>query len=184
MKEISGQLRKQLRQVGANSTEINELVPIASQLSKLSQRQAVTAQTPSFNWFTRLFKPLTLIASGLVLGILLIVVSEAASPASFLYPVQKFSDGVAVDIHPQYRATVMMKRAQQVDQLISQHASSKRVLATLADYTQQANAYKVSTHTDYSAFEFCKDSLEQAAISASPTVKQAIASSLQSLEAT
>jgi len=183
MRDTRSQLRKELHQAGANAAEVDELLPIASQLSRLSPQQARSAKSSTFH-LVRLLRPVVFTASGLALGMLLIIISQVASPTSILYPVQKISDGVAIDVHPQYRATVMMKRAQQVNQLVSEHASSKKVLATLADYTAEASAYRSMPHANYSAFEFCKTNLEQAAASASPEIKHAISSSLQSLETT
>ena len=78
----------------------------------------------------------------------------------------------------------MMKRAQQVNVLVSEHASSKQILAVLVDYTSEASAYRSIPHSNYAAFEFCKTNLQQAKLAASPTVKNAISKSLQSLETT
>lgn len=183
MRDTRSQLRKELHQAGANAAEVDELLPIASQLNKLSARQVDSAKSNTYH-LVRLLRPAAFTASGLVLGMLLVMVSQAASPTSILYPMQKFSDKVAIYVHPQYGATVMMKRAQQVNQLVSEHASSKQVLATLADYTIEANDYESTPRANYSAFEFCKTNLEQAASLASPQVKQAISNSLQSLETT
>ena len=184
MRDTDNQLRKELRQAGASAFEADGLLPITSRLSQLSQHQAITTKNRSSSRLVELLKPVACTASGLAIGMLLVIVSQAALPTSLLYPVQKFSDGIAIYIHPQYRATVMMKRAQQVNLLVSEHASSKQVLATLADYTMEASAYKSMPHTNYAAFEFCKTNLEQAAMSASPAVKEAISGSLQSLETT
>ncbi len=183
MKENTNQLRKELRQVGASAAEVNELLPIVSRLNRLSQHPAAVKNN-SPKRLARVFKPMPFVASSLALGTFLVIVSQTASPTSFLYPVQKFSDSVAIGVQPQYRATVMMKRAQQVKLLVFEHASSQQVLATLADYMMEARAYQSTPQTNYAAFEFCKTNLQQAAASASPTVKQAITSSLQSLETT
>jgi hypothetical protein len=179
------QLAKELKDEGASKTEIDQLMPIASNLRLLKTAKQPEDQSAKqgFTWF-KLAKPLGFVGLGLVAGIILVTVSQAALPTSWLYPVQKFSDSVAVDIHPSYRATIMMKRAQQVNQLVANDASSKQVLATLADYTAEADSYKDSPHANYAAFEYCKSSLQQAAKAAPPNIREAISSSLSSLETT
>ena len=78
----------------------------------------------------------------------------------------------------------MMKRALQVNELVASHANPEKVLATLADYTEKASTYRSTPNADYAAFEYCKTNLQQAASTASPAVRQAIANSLQSLSST
>jgi hypothetical protein len=74
----------------------------------------------------------------------------------------------------------MMRRAQQVQQLVAGHAGSPVVLATLADYRTEASAYK-STSTNYAMFEYCKTSLRQAAAAAPNPERQAIDKALLAL---
>lgn len=179
------QLKKELQEAGASSAEASQLSGIATKLPQLKgykhiKDEGVGIKNRQWRWL----KPLTGVLTGLAFGALLILVSQSALPTSWLYSVQKFSDSVVIDIHPQYRANIMMKRAQQVNALVANHASSSKVLATLADYTNQAKIYKTMPHADYAAFEFCKTNLQQATLSASPAVKRAIQSSLQSLEST
>jgi hypothetical protein len=185
MKDYKQQLHKELLAAGASATEVKELLTIASNLSLLKTSEAVVAKdnAKSIRWL-RIIKPVAYTASGLVLGMFFVIVSQAALPNSTLYAVQKFSDSIAIDIHPQYRANVMMKRAQQVNELVARHADSKQVLATLADYTKEASIYKSTPHTNYAAFEYCKTNLQQAATAAPTDIRQAISSSLQALETT
>jgi hypothetical protein len=171
------QLQQELLSAGASAAEARELLPIASKLNSLKASKAAG------RWL-KILKSATFVASGLALGISLIIVAQPALPTSWLYPLQAFSDSVAIRIHPQYRANVMMKRAQQVNQLVADHAGSKQVLATLADYTSEASAYKSTPRANYAAFEYCKTNLQQAAKAAPASVRQAISDSLQSLETT
>ena len=179
------QLEKELLKAGAKPAEVNELLPIASSLVLLKNSDTLLSKESNRpnRWFG-IAKPVTFVISGFVVGAFLIILSQAALPTSLLFPVQKFSDSVAVSVYPQYRANVMMKRAQQVNQLVAKHASTDHILATLADYTRVASAYKSMSHANYAAFEYCKTNLQQAEVSASPNVRQAISSSLQSLETT
>ncbi len=179
------QLKQELRQAGARTAEISELSNIAAELPRLKHYEPAQAESMSVEQRLHgLLKPLTGGLAGLALGVLLILIAQPVLPTSKLYAVQKFSDSVAVDVHPQYRATVMMKRAQQVNALVASHASSDKILATLADYTNQAKIYQDLPHANYAAFEFCKTNLQQAAANAPQPVKSAIANSLQSLETT
>lgn len=186
MKDLKRQqLHKELLMAGATAAEAKELSPIASKLSLLKNSGAAIAKDSekTYRWL-KIIKPAVFVVSGFVLGLFIIIISQTALPGSWLYPLQKFSDHVAVSIHPQYRASVMMKRTQQVNQLVADHANSQQVLATLADYTKEASAYKSAPHANYAAFEYCKTNLQQAASAASPGVRRAISTSLQSLETT
>jgi len=178
------QLRQELLATGASAAEIKKLLPIASTLSLLkgSTRPATNGSQKTGRWLNRRTS-LTLAASGVAVGIC-IIISQTVLPTSPLYPVQKLSDSIAVYMHPRYRASIMMKRARQVHQLVADHAGSPQVLATLTDYTREADAYKSLPHANYAAFEYCKTNLQQAATIAPPRVRQAIANSLQSLETT
>jgi len=118
--------------------------------------------------------------AGLAVGMALVMFSQTTLPGSILYPVQKLSDSMAVSVNPDYRGTVMMKRAQEVKQLIADHASSNLVLATLDDYKSEASAY-TSVSANYAVFDYCKSSLQQAATIATNPERQAIDATLSSL---
>jgi hypothetical protein len=178
------QLQKELHLAGATSTEVRQLLPLAANLSHLKNTEAETPFIKAQSIWSRVLKPAIFTFTGLVVGLLLVIIAQSASPTSLLYPVQKLSDNVAVSFHPQYRMNVMMKRSQQVNELVVRHASSKQVLATLADYTHEASAYKGMPHANYAAFEYCKDNLQQAAKAAPANVREAIARSVASLEST
>jgi len=175
------QLRQELLQAGAKASEVKELLSIASRLELLTNKRLTGVETTPRTRL-RIFRPLTVGALGLIIGTFLVIVSQSVLPTSWLYSVQKLSDSVAIDVHPQYRANVMMKRAQQVNGLVAAHSSRQKVLATLADYTNQASAYKTMPHANYAAFEFCKSNLEQAASAAPGPERAAISDALSSLQ--
>lgn len=178
------QLRKELQLAGAADVEINELVPLAASLGRLKTSTLVSDDqtTPMGPHWPRLARVAGIAFAGLIVGLLLIVFSQGVLPGSPLYPVQKLSDRVAITVHPAYRATVMMRRAQQVSALVEARAGSDIILTTLQDYTATARTYATSTHTSYAAFEYCKASLQQAATAASPAVRQAIQRDLRPLD--
>jgi len=180
VKSQQKQLSKELRQVGANDEEIRELLPIAANLHLLKE-----TDLPAFKptvWWQYLLKPALFIAPSVAAGMVAIILAQAALPTSPLYPIQRLSDNVVSGLQPSYKAEVMMKRAQQVNQLVTKNANSKIILATLVSYSENARSYKMQSRTSYAAFEYCKSNLQQAATKATPAVRNAINTSLKSLE--
>ena len=169
-------LHKELRQAGASLQEVTELSQLARQLPELNGLPA----KPKRSWWTR-FKPVPIAAAigGLVVGAVLIAVAQGSMPGSALYPVKRLSEQAAVAADPSYRATLMMRRSQEVKQLVNRRAGQGRVLATLANYRRAAAAYKTD---NYAAFEYCKTNLAQAAAAAPPAERAAIDSTLHSLQ--
>ncbi len=174
-----------MKSAGASASEITELAGIASNLNQLKASKSpssgsVLHDQRQSRWRTLIPVGLTSI-TGLALGMALVILSQTVLPGSWLYPVQKLSDNVAIAVHPNYRGVVMMKRAQEVKQLVAQHANSDTVLATLADYRNEAAIYK-SVSTNYAAFEYCKSNLQQAAQTAPNPERQAINDTLSALK--
>jgi hypothetical protein len=172
-------LRRELTDAGATPAELEELLTLTADLGELSQPKA-----PKTSWFSwpRLVRGTSVALAGALAGVALIISVESVLPTNPLYALQKASDNVAMKVHPEYRGTVMMKRAQQVNTLVAQHAGSPVVLATLHDYADAARSYKNTPHADYAAFEFCKSNLQQAAAKATPAEKAAITKSLTYLQ--
>ena len=112
----------------------------------------------------------------------LVIFSQDVLPGNWLYPVQKISDNTAVALHPSYRGTVMMKRADQVKQLVAENAGRRDVLAALGDYQNEAAAYRSGATTDYALFDYCKADLQQAADKATGPERTAITKTLSSLQ--
>jgi hypothetical protein len=179
MKKQSDILRAELKAAGASDSEISELLPVASSLGLLKPTKHSSPQSDVGKW--RRLWPLGVTSiAGLVIGMALVVFSQTVLPGSVLYPVQKLSDDVAISSDSSYRGTVMMKRAQQVKQLIAEHADSSLVMATLADYQSEAATYK-SAPANYAVFEYCKNNLQQAAANAPSPERDAINKTLVSL---
>lgn len=182
--QLLNSLHEELRSVGSTGREINDLVAVANNLKHLKGVAKPIAKPAYRNqlrgrWSILIPAGLTAL-SGLVLGMGLVIFSQTVLPGSWLYPIQRLSDSVAVAVHPQYRGTIMMQRAQQVQQLVAEHASSPTVLATLSDYQVEASAYK-STSANYAMFEYCKTTLRQAAAVAPNPERQSISKALLSL---
>jgi len=171
----SRKLRQELRQAGAEPSEINQLARLAGQVGRLKKDPQ-----PSPRYFRRLVPAGLTGVICLVLGFYLVVVSQPVLPGSLLFPVQKLSDGLAVDIRPAYRATVMIKRAQQVKMLADNHADDARIVAAVADYQSVSKGYKFSSD-NYDVLEFCHSNLSRAADSTHGQARQAIEQSLYRL---
>jgi hypothetical protein len=169
------QLSQELRAAGAAPDETQPLLRMAGRLAKLQS----AAQSQPHPWRALAPVGMTLLV-GLLGGALLVGSAQASLPGNWLYPVKKTSDQVAVKLRPDYRGVIMMQRAQAVQKLVSNHASQATVVATLADYQQQALAYKTSS-SNYSVFEFCKANLQQAERGATGSEQQAIRQTLASL---
>lgn len=177
------QLEGELRQVGASSAEVAELLPIATKLRLLANKESAATETfPVRRQKSDSLKPIAIGVIILVAALTVVVLlSQSVLPGSPLYPVQEFSDKVAVALHPAYRSNVMMRRARQVRLLVEQHASSDLVLATLADYQTEASTYQTKS-ANYEAFEYCKDNLQQASAIAPGPVRPTIDKVLASLK--
>lgn len=178
-------LKEELKSAGASDSEVSELVAVASNLKHLKDSKSLVAKPilqvqRQSRWRTVIPIGLTSL-TGLALGMALVILSQTVLPGSLLYPIQKFSDNVSMSVDPDYRGTVMMKRAQEVKQLIAEHANSNLMLATLADYQKEALAYK-SVSANYAVFEYCKSNLQQAANIAPNFERQAINKTLLSLQ--
>jgi hypothetical protein len=170
-------LRKELRLAGASKSERAGLVEVAGQLSRLNKRPSPAAAEPW--WRARLLPAGLASIAGLFIGAALIAYAQTSLPGSVSYPVKRLSEQAAVAFDPNYRATVMMRRSQEVRELVKQRASQHIVLATLADYRTEAAAYKT---TNYAAFEYCRSNLAQAASIAPNNERSAITNTLSSLQ--
>jgi hypothetical protein len=173
-------LQKELTEAGASPREVGELTILARELGQMERQPAATPARSSRRLRSlAIFGGVTL--GGIAIGMALVIFSQTVLPGSPLYAVQKLSDSVAISADSSYRGTVMMKRAQQVQQLVAGHASSGTVMATLADYRHEAAAYKAAG-ANYAVFEYCKSSLQKAAAIAPASQRQAINASLESLQ--
>jgi hypothetical protein len=179
-KQSEHKLHAELRAAGAAPAELPELTRLASTLKQLKAQQPTT-KTPTNRW-RKLWPAGAAAVLGVSLGMALVILSQTVLPNNPLYRIQQLSDNLTTAADPSYRGTVMMKRAQQVRELIARHASTKVVLATLADYQNEAASY-ASMPTNYAAFEYCKDNLQQAATAAPAAQRQAIVATLSSLKA-
>jgi hypothetical protein len=95
-----------------------------------------------------------------------------------LYPLKRTSEAVALQAQPDFRGVLMMRRAQEVRELVGHNGSPDLVASTLHDYASDAVAYKAQTTQNYAAFRYCQANLQQAESQASGQERQQIASTL------
>jgi hypothetical protein len=169
-------LSRELLQAGARDSETNRLVEVADQLRNLKKPGPVYSRA---NPGRRLAAFGVTAVFGILIGAGLVAYAQTSLPGSWLYSSKRLSEKVAVAFDPNYRATLMMRRSQEVKDLVGQKANQHVVLATLADYKTEATAYKSS---NYAAFEYCKNNLEQAATVAPDPERTAIDGTLSSLQ--
>jgi hypothetical protein len=178
-------VRGELHTAGATDAEAEELLSLAENLHRLrSPNGAKSGRRWVYGGIHILAMPSAYVLAGIVVGILTVAFAQAASPGSSLFPVQVATDNVASALHPQYREIVMVKRADQVKELVADHASSQNDMSAVADYTEVADKYRDGSRVNYAAFRYCESQLSQAAKIASPQVSQAIERSINSLDAT
>jgi hypothetical protein len=165
VKKIS--LQQELRYAGATPDEISPLSSLATQLGtfkhpperKIKQRQV---------WFA--YSAIAAVGC-FVIGVGVTSFAQTSVPGGWLYPVKRLSENMTVAVEPDYRATIMMHRAEEVKTLVGDKESSQKVLAALSDYSTQAAGYHMSS---YSTLEYCKSNLQEAAAAASPSERRAI----------
>lgn len=171
-------LRAELVSAGARQAEADELVRMSDRLRRLRDDVPKAVPAPRRSVRLRLIPLGAVAVLALLIGMSLVGVAQGSLPGSALYPVKRLSENTAVLMDPNYRATIMMRRADEVRQLIADGASSGRVTATLASYQTTAAAYKGS---NYPALQYCKTSLLRAEKNANPTEHQQIAGVLKTL---
>lgn len=184
MKNNQARLRGELHQAGAKNDEIDRLVATASQLGSL-KKTVLTPEAGSRTLWRRGAAFASIGLAGLIVGAGIITYAQSSLPNSWLYPAKRLSEKVVLTADPDYRTTLMMRRAQEVKQLAAERADSHTVLATLAAYkTEAAIVYASPKTSNYAALEYCKDNLEQAAASASGPERHAIIEAVASLPKT
>jgi hypothetical protein len=182
IKSKLNKLSNELRAVGAKDTEVGPLLTLAEQLHRLPDTG--TASRLPFTTLAHFPSRLALAGFGALAGLLvggaLVMAAQTSLPDGWLYPVKQLSEQTAVALRPDYKATVMMHRAQEVHTLIDRHTATTTVLATLAAYNREADDYRSNT-SSYAAFEYCKTELQQAEKQAGAQERQALQATLAAL---
>jgi hypothetical protein len=171
------ELRHELRLAGATREEIRALIPIATQLQALP-KTIKRHHTSVFRW------PILAASSLVSLAIIvfaMLLAMPAITPGNPFAAMQHGADNIAIAVHPNYRDTVMMKQADQINALVASHAATKTVLASLADYRTTVGAY-TGRSPHYGTVEYCRAELRKAANRASEPERNIITASLQNIQ--
>jgi len=177
-------LRHELKLAGARDDELAHLLALAENLHNQAPKlPAAHVPEAISSRFRRHWLPPLGVASvaGIAIGMVLPAYAAAAVPGSWLYPVQKLTDTIAISYDPSYRGVVMMKRADYVRHLVATRADSRSILSAVADYQAVTVNYKADA-AHYAVFEFCKQNLRQAADAAPPVAHSAILHALAALQ--
>jgi hypothetical protein len=179
-------LESELKQAGASEAEAKSLANLAVSLHALKGTEPQLARefkyygpppSPWLAWSKVMFGSLTVIGA-LSIGLIIASVSQTTIPGNLLYPIKQFTENLAVAVQPDYRGVLMMRRAQEVKQLVAQNSSPRLVDATLQNYKFEVAQYKGGNYADY---EYCESTLLQAEHMASGTQRLAIAQTIASV---
>lgn len=170
-------LEQELVQAGASAEEASVLTKLAAQL------RHVYTPPPKFIVRRRTSWEKLALAGGisavtfLFAGGGVVAMAQASQPGSTLYPVERFSEKVAERLHPSFTNRVMMRRANEIDQLVSSNGSEDTVLDEVHEY----NAAFAKARLDQATRDYCADHLSHAASLASGGEQAAIQEALKHL---
>lgn len=184
-------LEQELREGGAGVAEARELAQLAARLPELRQLPLV-ATPPGLKVGRRFARRRqawarsrwalalagTAAAAVLVTGGV-IAAAQSAIPGEALYPVKLETERVAVRFAPGMHDEIMMRRADEVNELVVHNARPAQVDATLAAYER---AVVSDGSGSYAARDYCAGMLKTAAGQADPATRAKIMSSLSRLK--
>ncbi|HEY2004092.1 MAG TPA: hypothetical protein VGH44_03160 [Candidatus Saccharimonadia bacterium] len=174
-------LKEELLSAGAGPVEADELMQLAMSVSQLKGAEPQYTKSHRKRLWPAAFgfwPMLGTAAAGLAAGTLVVAIAQTSLPGSWLYPVKRTSERVAMLTQPDYKAVVMMHRAQEVRMLVATKQSDHLVTAALSDYKTDMQGLKTK---NYAALDYCHDNLVQAGSMATPVEKQQISSVLTEL---
>ena len=184
-------LERELRAGGAGPDEARELARLAEKLPGL--RQLPLVATPPGLAVGRRFarrrlglqrsrRTLALAATAAAAVLVtggLIAAAQSALPGTALYPVKRGTEQVAERFAPGMHDEVMMRRADEVNELVARHGRTAMIDATLASYEQ---AVVSDPNGSYAARDYCAGMLKSAAKQADPATRAKIMASLSRLK--
>ena len=158
-KQFEAKLAVELTASGAAPGEEHVLVRLAESIAGL---RGTEPSLPKLAYAPRSRSSLlrwTTAALGLTAGVLLVAFAQTSDPGSALYPLKRVSEQIGLAVQPGYRDTIMDRRAQEVKDLVRDHAPAVLVGATLAAYRTDMAGYKGH---NYPAVEYCRNNLRAA----------------------
>lgn len=178
--KFNNQLEKELLQAGASRTEAESLVALGGQLRALAPEKQPTVRywEAGGAYLRRLLPSVVSGLACLLLGISLVIFAQASVPGQVLYGVKRASERAVTVIHPGYRENIMLRRAREVDALVTKNAPQQQVLASLTSYTAAAHDYlrhdSDNPDSQTPIRSYCKETLQLAAAKTSGAERTAI----------
>lgn len=184
-------LEQELILGGARADEARALAGLARRLPAM--RQLPLVQTPpSLQWgrraagrrrlirrSSRLAVLMGAVATGVVAASIVVVMAQMTVPGDALYAVKRASEAVGVRLSPGFHDEVMMRRADEVNQLVTRRANPQIITATLSSYDQTVGRNPAGS---YAARDYCASMLKAAAAQANPATREQIMHSLSLLK--
>ena len=187
-------LVKELKIRGLSQTEAEELGEAAKsigQIGRFSRSEEVkeqflvkllgTKNKEAFAWH-RLFAPA--VAFVLILAVLAsgsVVLAQKSLPGDALYPVKRLSENVAVSLNPALEQEIVVRRSQEVKDLVEKKEDLELVKNILDDFSEDSQKAKNKGQTNGKLEESVKN-LEEAKIRSSEDERRQIEETLKKLE--
>ena len=187
-------LEKELKIRGLSQTEAEELGQVAKsigQIGRFARSEEVkeqflvkllgTKKQELFAW-PRLFAPaVAFVLILVVLGAGSVVFAQKSLPGDFLYPVKRLSENVAVSLNPELEQEIVVRRSQEVKDLVEQKEDPGLVKDTLDDFSEDSQKAKSEGHANGNIEEGVRN-LEEAKERSSDDEKKQIEETLKKLE--
>lgn len=142
---IDRKLEKDLRSLGVNANESEQLSILAgalrkSNLPKLSKEtKSQISSIPGKRWQLHIY---TFAAGGVAAAFVgLVFLSQSALPGSWLYGIKRGSEQLRTVVQPGYSETLIDKRAEEIDQLIETEAEPAQLEQAKQEYQRAIEAH-------------------------------------------
>src|SRR3972149_11824125 len=187
-------LEKELKIRGLSQTEAEELGQVAKsigQIGRVARSEEVkeqflvkllgTKKQELFVW-PRLFAPaVAFVLILVVLGAGSVAFAQKSLPGDVLYPVKRLSEIVAVSLNPALEQEIVVRRSQEVKDLVEKKEDSELVKNTLDDFSEDSQKAKNKGHANGNLEEGVRN-LEDARERSSEDERRQIEETLKKLE--
>src|SRR3989344_2334034 len=187
-------LVKELRIRGLPPAEAEELGQVATsfgELGRFARSEKVKEQflvkllgarkKQLFAW-PRLFAPaVAFVLILLVLGAGSVVFAQKSLPGDVLYPVKRLSENVAISLNPALEQEIVVRRSQEVKDLVEKKEDPELVKNTLEDFSEDSQKAKNKGHANGNLEEGVRN-LEDARERSSEDERRQIDETLKKLE--
>lgn len=191
---MQNDLVKELKIRGLSQTEAEELDEVAKsigQIGRFPRSEEVknqflvkllgTRKKESLAW-PHLFAPA--VAFGLILVVLAsgsVVLAQKSLPGDILYPVKRLSENVAVSLNPDFEQEIVVRRSQEVKDLVEKKENPELVKNALDDFSEDSQKAKNKGKTNGKLEEGVRN-LQDAREKSSDDERKQIEETLKKLE--